>query len=228
VRGSNRHIALPVTCQLVLGRFDPGLSDLPDIDLTYEDQRFLTVSRRHAKIIGANGRFTVKDLGSSNGVFLNDEPVTLGFSRQFEPGDIVRLGYLQLRYDLMPTELLDPAKAAQFQHFLLVAFTGRRQLIAPPDHVLIGRVGSQVNLSQAGDAAERVSDRHALITWHNNSPYLEDLGSSQGTRLNGEPVLAGQSIPLRPGDHIWLGGCVLAYDVRRQATGLNQPPGQSN
>jgi hypothetical protein len=27
-------------------------------------------------------------------------------------------------------------------------------------------------------------------------------------------LLLGQAKPLNPGDHIWLGGCVLAYDVQ--------------
>ena len=59
----------------------------------------------------------------------------------------------------------------------------------------------------------RVSRRHALITWRAASPYVEDLGSGFGTRLNGEALLIGQPVPLKPGDHIWLGGCVLAYDI---------------
>ena len=59
----------------------------------------------------------------------------------------------------------------------------------------------------------RVSRRHAIITWRKGNPYAEDLGSGFGTRLNGEMLLIGQAVPLKPGDHIWLGGCILAYDV---------------
>jgi hypothetical protein len=39
------------------------------------------------------------------------------------------------------------------------------------------------------------------------------LGSGFGTRLNGETLFIGHAAPLTPGDHIWLGGCVLAYDI---------------
>lgn len=70
-----------------------------------------------------------------------------------------------------------------------------------------------IDLNSSGEVAVRVSRRHAIITWRNGAPYVEDLGSGFGTRLNGEMLLLGQAVPLKPGDHIWLGGCVLAYDV---------------
>jgi len=61
--------------------------------------------------------------------------------------------------------------------------------------------------------ARLVSRRHALIRWQNGQPTLEDLGSGFGTRLAGDTLLLGQSVGLKPGDHIWLAGCVLGYDV---------------
>ena len=101
----------------------------------------------------------------------------------------------------------------------LVTPTGRRLKISPPDEVSIGHADTSIDfvpdidLGQDGDAAGRVSRRHAMITWRNRLPYLEDLGSGFGTRLNGTMLLIGQAVQLKPGDHISLGGCVLAYDV---------------
>jgi pSer/pThr/pTyr-binding forkhead associated (FHA) protein len=105
------------------------------------------------------------------------------------------------------------------QHILLVTPTGQQLTIAPPHDIVIGRSDRyvdftpDVDLNSSGDVAIRVSRRHAIITWRKGNPYIEDLGSGFGTRLNGEMLLLGHAVPLKPGDHIWLGGCVLAYDV---------------
>jgi pSer/pThr/pTyr-binding forkhead associated (FHA) protein len=105
------------------------------------------------------------------------------------------------------------------RHILVVTPTGRKVQINPGETVVIGRSDRfvdfvpEIDLSRDGEAAARVSRRHAIIQWRNNRPYLEDLGSGFGTRINGRMILIGQATPLKPGDHIWLGGCVLAYDV---------------
>jgi pSer/pThr/pTyr-binding forkhead associated (FHA) protein len=217
---SGRHIALPTNGELVLGRFDPNFGIPPDIDLTYEDQGAHTVSRRHAKIVGGGGRHTIEDLGSRHGLFINGERVRAGPPRQLQLGDQVSLGNTQLLYEAMPAYLLDIPLTADIRHFLIVTPTGHKLAVAPPKDILIGRTDRYVNFvpdidlsREAGDMAIRVSRRHAIITWRHHSPYLEDLGSGFGTRLNGEILFIGQAVPLKAGDHIWLGGCVLAYVV---------------
>jgi pSer/pThr/pTyr-binding forkhead associated (FHA) protein len=217
---SRRHIALPANGELVLGRFDPNFGIPPDIDLTYEDQGAHTVSRRHAKIIGATGRHTIEDLGSRHGLFINGERIRSAPPRQLQLGDRISLGNTQLLYEAMPAYLRDIPRTTDTRHFLIVTPTGHKLAIAPPKDILIGRTDRYVSFApdidlsrEGGDVAIRVSRRHAIITWRHQSPYLEDLGSGFGTRLNGEILLIGQAVLLRPGDHMWLGGCVLAYDV---------------
>jgi pSer/pThr/pTyr-binding forkhead associated (FHA) protein len=216
---SGRHITLPTNGELIFGRFDPNIGIPPDIDLTYEDQLTLTVSRRHARIVGADGHHTVEDLGSRYGVFLNREPVRSGPSRPLSPGDRIALGNIQLSYEAMPVRLVNMTPASNVRHYLIVTPTGRRLAIMPPHDLVIGRADRyiefvpDIDLSREGDVAIRVSRRHAVISWRSRSPYLEDLGSGFGTRHNGQTLYLGQAVPLRPGDHIWLAGCVLAYDV---------------
>ena len=216
---SNRHIALPASGELVLGRFDPNLGLPPDIDLAYEDEEARVISRRHAKIVGVEGRHTIEDLGSRHGLFLNGKQVQFGPSPQLQPGDNITLGNIQLYYDLVPVDRLIVTATAHVRHILIVTPTGQELTIVPPNDIVIGRSDRYVDftpdidLNSGGDAAIRVSRRHAIITWRNGNPCVEDLGSGFGTRLNGEVLLIGQAIPLKPGDHIWLGGCVLAYDV---------------
>jgi pSer/pThr/pTyr-binding forkhead associated (FHA) protein len=216
---SGRHIALPPDRPVVLGRFDPNFGIPPDIDLSFEDQRQHTVSRQHARITPLEGYHTIEELGSQHGSSINREPIRPGPAHPLKLGGRVHLGNVQLLYEVMPAHLLDLPRGAGVRHILLVTPTGRRVSIAPPGDILIGRSDRYVNftpdidLSREEEYAVRVSRRHAIITWRNHIPHVEDLGSGFGTRLNGETLLLGRAVPLKPGDHIWLGGCVLAYDV---------------
>jgi pSer/pThr/pTyr-binding forkhead associated (FHA) protein len=219
VNNSRRHISLPNSGELVLGRFDPHLGLPPDIDLAYEDAESHTVSRRHARIVGFNGRYTIEDLGSSNGVFLNGRRLSAGPSPELRPGDQVKIGNIDLTYDIVPVFFLAGSTTSGERQTLMVTATGRKYTVTPPKDVVIGRSDRHVDfvpdidLNSEGEVAVRVSRRHAIITWRANQPYLEDLGSGFGTRINGETLLIGHVVPLKPGDHIWLGGCVLAYDI---------------
>jgi pSer/pThr/pTyr-binding forkhead associated (FHA) protein len=218
INNTGRHITLPMDGELVLGRFDPAIGVPPDIDLTYEDQGINMISRRHARIAGVEGRHVVEDLGSRHGVFVNNKQLRSGHPQSLKPGDRVALGKTQLIYDVVPTPMLMPSPHWRW-HVLTITPTGRRLNIGPPTDVIIGRADTYIgfkpdlDLSQDGEVAGHVSRRHALISWRDNLPYVEDLGSGFGTRLNGETLLMGRAIPLKPGDHLWLGGCVLAYDV---------------
>jgi pSer/pThr/pTyr-binding forkhead associated (FHA) protein len=219
VTTSKRHIALPVTGQLSLGHFDPNVGIPPDIDLTFEDQASHFISRRHAIVVGQDGAHTIEDLGSRAGVFLNGTQVSNGPSRPLEEGDRISLGDIELVYEKVPTGVLIKAKSSQARHALMVTPTGRVIGLTPLKDIVIGRADPQVNfmpdidLSVDGEVARLVSRRHAIIRWREGQPHLEDLGSGFGSRLGGDTLTLGQSVPLKPGDHFWLAGCVLAYAV---------------
>lgn len=55
-----------------------------------------------------------------------------------------------------------------------------------------------------------VSRQHARIVRTGNSHVLVDMESTNGTRLNGEPV---SEATLREGDEVQLGGTVLVYQA---------------
>lgn len=219
IRGSQRHISLPQTGELILGRFDAAIGIPPDVDLAYEDQGQGTISRRHAKIVGRFGHHTIEDMGSRHGTLVNGERVSPGAAQPLQSGDRVAVGTIQMSYSQVPPDVQNITQIPHIRHTLVVAPTGRKLTISPPDDIVIGRSDRyiesvpDIDLSQDGEAAARVSRRHAMIRWRNNIPYLEDLGSGFGTRVNGEMILLGQAVPLKPGDHVWLGGCVLAYDI---------------
>ncbi len=62
-------------------------------DLLLEDR---AVSRRHAELFFREGRWILIDLDSTNGTYINDEPVQRA---EVLPGDVVTLGIERLRVD---------------------------------------------------------------------------------------------------------------------------------
>jgi hypothetical protein len=83
--------------------------------------------------------------------------------------------------------------------------------------VLIGR-GDDADLTLA-DAG--VSRSHARVSAGVTGASIEDLGSSNGTFVNGERISAAQ--PLRDGDEIQLGGAVLRVSEATAETQMIDP-----
>jgi len=215
-------IALPIQGEIVLGRFDPMISVTPDVDLSYYDRKNRVISRRHARIIGHHGHHEIEDLGSTNGTRVNGHELKIGQRMQLRPGDRVALGYREFTYIPLP-ELQILPDAPPPQAYLWVAFTGHQYPLPAWGEVVVGRVDRvvgftpDIDLSGEGDVVKVVARRHIKIVARNGRHYMEDLGSANGTKLNGVPVGLGKLGLLNPGDHIWLGGCVLAYDIERPA-----------
>jgi pSer/pThr/pTyr-binding forkhead associated (FHA) protein len=67
------------------------------------------------------------------------------------------------------------------------------------------------------DTSGTVSRKHARIGKDDSSVFLEDLGSSNGTRLNGQPLREGMQAPLDDGDQIVFGDVV--FNFRKVSTG---------
>lgn len=73
---------------------------------------------------------------------------------------------------------------------------------------LVGRDSQRVNLPILD---KRLSRRHAAIRYANQQFYLVDLGSSNGTYINGEPIR--RCTPLKDGDRIRLGSLSFAFFI---------------
>jgi hypothetical protein len=58
------------------------------------------VSRRHARLaLGADGRWTVEDLGSTNGVHVNGARIAPGTPAPLQPGDRLDIGTVSARFE---------------------------------------------------------------------------------------------------------------------------------
>jgi pSer/pThr/pTyr-binding forkhead associated (FHA) protein len=72
-----------------------------------------------------------------------------------------------------------------------------------------------IDLRDVGEIGRYVSRRHARIIARQGRHFVEEVGSTSGTRLNGSPLQVGAPPRLlNPGDQLSLGGCVIAYEWR--------------
>lgn len=88
--------------------------------------------------------------------------------------------------------------------------------LSPPGGAVIGRASSNEIVIRS----EQASRQHARITWTNSGWELEDLGSRNGTFLNGQRLT--ESILLGDADVIEVGGFAINFTQRIEG-GLGQP-----
>lgn len=74
-----------------------------------------------------------------------------------------------------------------------------------------------VNLTEFGALEKGVSRRHASIVRKDGSLYLVDLGSPNGTFLNGQKLAPNQERILRDGDDVRLGHLVLRITFEQES-----------
>lgn len=75
--------------------------------------------------------------------------------------------------------------------------------------IVVGRVADssekdqvQLDLSAYGGYQGGVSRRHSTITYQDGALYIEDLGSTNGTRINGFQLTPNRKYRLRDGDEV--------------------------
>jgi pSer/pThr/pTyr-binding forkhead associated (FHA) protein len=97
---------------------------------------------------------------------------------------------------------------------LLMQIGGDRQTTVGmeiADSIVIGRSDPQIDfhpeldLTPYGGQESGVSRRHVMITKGGKALYIKDLGSTNGTRINGFQLEADQLYRLRDGDELELG-----------------------
>lgn len=150
-----------------------------------------SVSREHARIFIEDDRCYVEDLNSANGVIVDGQRVVkkrdLGTASQMRVGEY----YLYLEYerprdtkqDVMSTLFIDSGS----EHHKLVrvndSFAGEEFILSEQENT-IGRTDD--NFILLSDSS--ISRKHAVIHRRGEAYFIEDQGSSNGTRLNGQDV----------------------------------------
>jgi pSer/pThr/pTyr-binding forkhead associated (FHA) protein len=101
VINSGRRISLEAGEELLVGRKDNQRGIYPDVDLGLDGGYDAGVSRRHALITpGANG-YTLEDLASANGTFINGRRLPAQTPTPITSGDELKFGTLILRFEVV-------------------------------------------------------------------------------------------------------------------------------
>lgn len=163
------------------------------------------VSGKHCMVTQQVNIWLLEDLQSSNGVYVNgsrissprqitsNDQITLGLSCPF-PWDKLEPG-IKIKAPVYGTTYEPQGKVTQSKPSAVIT-------AVPPakgDSLIIGR---NSNCDQV-IAEPMVSARHAKIKWVTNGAIIEDLGSSNGTFVNG--VKIDQPTLIKAGDIIGLG-----------------------
>jgi pSer/pThr/pTyr-binding forkhead associated (FHA) protein len=92
-------IVLRNKVSITIGRADRQRNAVPTLDLSGENALALGVSRLHAKILYIDSRFHLKDMGSTNGTWLNQIRLDAYQMVPLDHGDEIRLG--QLKFSIL-------------------------------------------------------------------------------------------------------------------------------
>jgi predicted component of type VI protein secretion system len=138
VEGSQAGRQLPLDQVVDIGR-EPSLP----LHLDEDTQ----VSRRHARIAQQGGQVVVEDLGSTNGTYVNDQPISS--PRALNPGDKVRIGLTVLE---LRTRQQVAARPSAVQVRPQLTAVGNDVLIQIPDAQL-APVGNESPLGAIATAA---------------------------------------------------------------------------
>lgn len=227
--------------QVILSRQIILLGRERDNDILLETD---LASRYHAELQLERGKAYLKDCGSMNGTSINGQKVW-GLA-PLQDGDVLDIGGQRFRYeDLMPQAgsavkaLLPPPRDANLHNAETSALPALAGLPAPP--AVNGRLvvnggpsaGTIVEVTGAlltiGRGSEcdvvipdaSISRRHAQVIRQESGLYVQDLGSRNGTAINGQRLSAPRR--LEDGDTLAIGNIPLRYVVERAAS---QPENQ--
>ncbi|MSR47474.1 MAG: FHA domain-containing protein [Planctomycetes bacterium] len=174
--------------KLVIGRVEGA-------DLVLDDKG---ISRRHCEFERRGDGYVVRDLGSSNGTLVNGDKIT---ERPLVAGDRVRVGGVTLTYAT--------ADADALLRFVAGEHAGRDVPLSGARTTLGRRPENAVAFVDV-----KVSGVHLEIVREDDGYVLRDLGSTNGTLLDGKRVTT--EVALSHGDRVQIGASEFRFvDSRR-------------
>lgn len=201
-----------------------------------------TVSRRHARVEVDEAGTRVTDLGSTNGTQVDGAPIPAHQATPLEPGSEVRFGNVALVFAI-GQEVPEPALVAPAEATAAMPAAGADSTLAlsagsgPTDERVTGEPPSYRLIPGAPDRAEMlvrlgawsigrrlgnafviagdpfVSSRHAELNCGNMGCHITDVGSTNGTLVNGERLEPGLERLLLDGDEVTIGQCTYRFET---------------
>ena len=162
------------------------------------------VSKTHGRFLFEDGNWYYQDLGSRNGTFIDDEHLYhTSMLKELRDGEVLRI------------DTLSRTGVHQEDGVLLYFFLGDLgSNYTVLDLTEIGRKGTAVTIGRDRANTVRldtvtVSRHHASIKPHKEGFTISDLGSTNGTFVNGKRISS--SVLLYPGDILLMGNIRLIF-----------------
>ncbi|MFC0401475.1 FHA domain-containing protein [Paraburkholderia rhizosphaerae] len=197
--------------------FAIGRSEAPFAD--YPHETVARLSRRHARIFSEQGAVYVADLDSKNGTSVNGISVCESPSRVRAGDELCFGGELAYRVGIEP-RAFDPAAARAAQLLGVTLIPERADLgLEPIDITAFPFLVSKTDALFARykerfpHQVNYISRRHAHLFLRGGEPYVEDLGSTNGTFVGGKR-LDESAVELHDGDVLGFGGDHFVYRVK--------------
>jgi serine/threonine-protein kinase len=207
--GSEREFELPATA-ITIGKSE-------DNQLRITDG---AISRRHATVEPKGADLVIKDLGSLNGIYVNDQRVGEQ-GHVLRDGDRVEIGRTKIVFHSASVEHGAPASQkaiaappvspsappTSLARLLITTPAGvNREFELPATAITIGR--SEENRLRLDD--NFLSRKHAIIEPEGANLVIKDLGSASGIFVNGSRIDQHGRV-LRDGDQIEIGRTKMVF-----------------
>ncbi|MFS2213181.1 FHA domain-containing protein [Telluria sp. Tellsp104] len=195
-----------------IGRTEPPFA-------AYPPEIVADLSRRHARVFVEGGDAYIADLGSKNGTTVNGVAVRHGIVRLHD-GDEVGLARVlayRVRLQASPPAAAPVARLASLTLEPQRADLGLEAIVITSFPFLISKVDDTFARYKEKEPHQvgYLSRRHAHIFLKAGVPYVEDLGSTNGTFI-GAVRLDEHAHALEDGDVLAFGGHHFVYRVRLQ------------
>ncbi|WP_238327878.1 FHA domain-containing protein [Paraburkholderia mimosarum] len=172
------------------------------------------VSRRHARIFREGASAYVADLGSKNGTAVNGVEVTQKPHILKDGDELSFAGALAFRVNLVPRAMRAAVRPVAVTLTPERADLGLQQIVVTSFPFLVSKTDE--TFAQYREAyphqVNYLSRRHAHIYAEDDAIYVEDLGSTNGTFVDGQR-LDEHAVRLEAGQHIAFGGEHFVYRV---------------
>jgi len=177
------------------------------------------ISRIHLKLMREGDKIWIMDLNSTNGTRLEGEQIQANLQVPVSADQEIKIGSVVLKiqkqeelHTVVSQERVTEAAAdvyvdrgeQQYSPFVLQFRKGEEAWQEAPllngDNIVGRYIGSELFLDD-----HKISRRHAQITVSEKTVFIQDLGSTNGTQVNGQPLSPRRPFVLREEHMVTLG-----------------------
>jgi pSer/pThr/pTyr-binding forkhead associated (FHA) protein len=181
-----------------------------------------TVSRKHAQITVSGDTVKLVDLGSTNGTTVNGSRIAANEDVELKANDEIGFGATTFRL-LMPGVEAGPPKPRETEEepetpeqpepeSILARLVGtggtKGEFFVTKEEIQIGRREGDILIKDS-----YCSGRHAQLVFEDDGWHIVDLGSTNGSFVNGEKIEPDQKVEIKDGDEITLGQSTFLFKI---------------